>query len=1010
VLATASFHESSGHVGESLTWDMPAFVNARKIKIQLLGQNIVPDGILSLAEVQAFLICSRYQTAGQPDGIHHEITTRPDGTRSRNVYGGGRLMFSERRDNASAGIGNLVASTSYSYDVFGRTLATTDSRTGTTVTLYVSATCDRVASIIDPGGRVTSFTYDSRGRRVGTTLPDNSVTSTSYYPSGQVRATWGSLAYPTFTTYDYAGRIKTLHTWKTAPTLTQSTATPPDNSATTTWNYYDTTGWLLSKIDANNHGPEYTYTEAGRIATRVWARGGTTTYGYTNGRRTSVDYPGTTTPDVDYTYDRLGRPDTITQIATKTVNGITTHPVQSQITYSYAGDLTIDTETVSYDTDLSGTFELTRTLDRFARSLGRDTGWTLGSDNQATYTYDTSGRLSTVADATNTFTYGYLYNQTAANYPRAGSTSGSKQDFMPYTLTKSGSTTLQTLRTYEATRNALSVIQNKAGNDTRSSYTYTVNALGQRTDLTTAFNLGSGVTSNPGDTDWGYDSLGQLTAADLPGADIDRAYYFDTIGNRLTSAKGTFTTVNNATTFTAGTNGLTEYYGAVANSTPSDPGANALNQYAAIKTGTTIVQPGHDDDGNATAYPLPKYPAANSTLVWDAENRLISAAVNGVTTTYLYDALSRRIAKIPATGSATLYIHDGFNCIAEYTGTTLSKTRTWGLDLSGTLQGAGGVGGLLAEKQGGSYFYPTYDGNGNVSEYLAADGTTSAHFEYDPFGNTTVDTDSATTPLFAYRFSTKPLDFETGLYYYGYRYYDPLTGRWPSRDPIGEEGGLNLYGFVNNRPATSWDLFGNKLQSYNTDVQTLEFTDEESLAYGAAAVMRPKWPIVIAFNFSEDEGNTGTYIKDRYNDCDLFIRGSLSLELVKLRRLTERSPGGDGKSIGDHERAHAESYKKYWKMLMDDIDFIWEGDYGYDSADLAKVTKIKDFANYASAYFLSMVRVKETQSDVDGYGNIHMQLESELERQNKADLIKYKRDLDGAKTKYETAKANLPKK
>jgi uncharacterized protein RhaS with RHS repeats len=43
---------------------------------------------------------------------------------------------------------------------------------------------------------------------------------------------------------------------------------------------------------------------------------------------------------------------------------------------------------------------------------------------------------------------------------------------------------------------------------------------------------------------------------------------------------------------------------------------------------------------------------------------------------------------------------------------------------------------------------------------------------------------------------------------YGFRYYDPQTGRWPSRDPIEEEGGLNLYGFVLNNPGNAWDLFG----------------------------------------------------------------------------------------------------------------------------------------------------------------------------------------------------------
>jgi RHS repeat-associated protein len=64
--------------------------------------------------------------------------------------------------------------------------------------------------------------------------------------------------------------------------------------------------------------------------------------------------------------------------------------------------------------------------------------------------------------------------------------------------------------------------------------------------------------------------------------------------------------------------------------------------------------------------------------------------------------------------------------------------------------------------------------------------------------------------LFDYRFSTKPLDQVTGLYYYLYRWYDPVTGRWPSRDPIEETGGLNLYGFVGNDPVTKLDKFGLK--------------------------------------------------------------------------------------------------------------------------------------------------------------------------------------------------------
>ena len=204
-------------------------------------------------------------------------------------------------------------------------------------------------------------------------------------------------------------------------------------------------------------------------------------------------------------------------------------------------------------------------------------------------------------------------------------------------------------------------------------------------------------------------------------------------------------------------------------------------------------------------------------MVWDGENRLIQAQVNGgATVNFTYDAQSRRIAETVGT-TTKLTVYDGWNPIAEYgraglQPASLAKSFTWGIDLSGTLQGAGGVGGLLmtsliTNNSITSNYFPTYDGNGNVSEYLNESGEVSAHYEYDPFGKTTVATGPKAND-FAHRFSTKPLDATTGLYYYGYRYYDPNTGRWPTRDPIQELGGVNLYGFCFNNSFGWYDYLG----------------------------------------------------------------------------------------------------------------------------------------------------------------------------------------------------------
>jgi len=62
--------------------------------------------------------------------------------------------------------------------------------------------------------------------------------------------------------------------------------------------------------------------------------------------------------------------------------------------------------------------------------------------------------------------------------------------------------------------------------------------------------------------------------------------------------------------------------------------------------------------------------------------------------------------------------------------------------------------------------------------------------------------------VFGHLYSTKPWNADTGLYYYGYRYYHPRSGRWISRDPIAEDGGLNLFGFCSNDSVNSYDWMG----------------------------------------------------------------------------------------------------------------------------------------------------------------------------------------------------------
>ena len=166
--------------------------------------------------------------------------------------------------------------------------------------------------------------------------------------------------------------------------------------------------------------------------------------------------------------------------------------------------------------------------------------------------------------------------------------------------------------------------------------------------------------------------------------------------------------------------------------------------------------------------------------------------------------------------SETRYVYDGMRVIQERTSNgvpTVAYTR--GPDLSGTLEGAGGIGGLLARSEwdGSAWsrhaFYHS-DGVGNVTALAVPNGNDIAlagSYRYDPFGRL-IGTPTGLAAINTQRYSSKDWHNASGFYYFGYRFYDPATQRWLNRDPIGEEGGVNLYGYVENDPINGIDPLG----------------------------------------------------------------------------------------------------------------------------------------------------------------------------------------------------------
>jgi len=199
----------------------------------------------------------------------------------------------------------------------------------------------------------------------------------------------------------------------------------------------------------------------------------------------------------------------------------------------------------------------------------------------------------------------------------------------------------------------------------------------------------------------------------------------------------------------------------------------------------------HDPVGNRIADDRHRY-------TWDAENRLIKIAYKNDPqrqTEFRYDGQSRRVAIIETDGvkrTETKYTWCG-NVICQAKD---AQDRPVAYYFS---QGV-----YRPQAKGNKKEYYARDHLGSVRDVLDEKGSPIARYDYDPYGNLTSDPNKA--PEFGY--AGMHYHAQSGLYLTKYRAYDPQSGRWLSRDPIGELGGINLYAYVGGNPVSFIDPLG----------------------------------------------------------------------------------------------------------------------------------------------------------------------------------------------------------
>lgn len=723
----------------------------------------------------------------------------------------------------------LTQSITRTYDANGNLLTEKDRKARTTFFAYDGH--DRLVKITDPAGKLTQFGYDEKGNLIKLIDPNGNLTTKTYSQFNLLTSSKNALGETTTYEYDGNGNLTVIHTpngndvrmqydkldrlikssdglgdlFTRSYDLNDNLIKETDALGNTTTSTYDALNRRTSSSDALGNSSSFTYDNNYNLTGFIDRNGKPYTNAYDELNR-RIKQTDPLSFEVKWTYDLAGNLTGITDQNNKTTS-YTYDNLNRKTQETFA-----DGSHTDYQFDAEG--NITRRTD--ARSLITNYSYDLldrltlrdfpGANDDA-YTYDAGGRMLTANNANATITFIYDAADRVLSETLNGKTTGYSYNVAGRSMGMTypgGRSLTRKMDVRDRLTNILDGAANLASFSYDAADRKTAWSYPNGTSATAGFDAMDRLISlsyNPSGFlkyGYGYDKEGNLNfERKLHDPAKSQAFSYDFL-NRLTGFKqGTLT----GTTIPSPATQTQYNYDGVGNRTSlvkdgqtTGYTVNDVNAYTAL-TGTGAATLTYDASGNLLN-------DGSQTYTYDAENRIL--AVNGgITASYLYDALGRRIRKTTG-GAVTNYFYAEQEIIEERNASdAVVATYVYGEGLDE----------ILNMKRGGKNYFYHHNHLGSVVALTNASGQMVEQYGYDAFGQITI-TDSAgaviTTSVIGnvFTYTSRVLDFETSNYQYRFRDYSAGLGRFKQRDPLGFADDLSHYTYVGDNPLTRTDPLG----------------------------------------------------------------------------------------------------------------------------------------------------------------------------------------------------------